>query len=123
MNQAMNNDCNTGKILHEAYELINGQRQTDYGPPAASFQRIASFWTIYLHKEISAKDVAMLMLLLKVARECSGQGTHDSLVDIAGYAALAADLSQLESAQGQCDEAPGEIATCCRSIDREHRNI
>lgn len=37
------------------------------------------------------RDVAMMMILLKVARDVSGESKRDNLVDIAGYAACAAE--------------------------------
>jgi len=35
--------------------------------------------------------VAMMMVLFKVAREVTGRGKRDNLVDIAGYAACAVE--------------------------------
>lgn len=42
----------------------------------------------------TAKDVAMMMALLKVARIRSGKGTLDCYVDLAGYAACAGELAE-----------------------------
>lgn len=83
-------------ILMKANEIIHGQRQEDYGPPDRSFDTIAKLWNIYLNTcpgnrtYITAADVAMMMVLLKVART-ENVPTEDSLVDICGYAALAAE--------------------------------
>lgn len=42
---------------------------------------------------IQPEDVAMLMALLKIARICSGTGTADSFVDLAGYAACGGEIA------------------------------
>lgn len=78
-------------ILAKAAELINGDRQKDYGPPEANFRRIAEFWSTYLGHPVSAADVAHMMVLLKVARSIIGY-KEDTEVDAAGYIALAAEL-------------------------------
>jgi hypothetical protein len=75
----------------EANDLVQGQRQNDYGHPKANFGRISGLWSIYLGMEISDHDVANLMILLKIAR---GRHTScaDNNIDIIGYAAIAEDL-------------------------------
>ena len=42
---------------------------------------------------IGAKDVAMMMALLKIARICTGTGTEDSFIDLAGYAACGGEIA------------------------------
>lgn len=56
-----------------------------------TFPTIAKLWSAYLFKPISESDVCALMILLKAARLSSGYSSADSLVDIAGYAACAAE--------------------------------
>ena len=87
-----------GDSLNEAHSIINGERQDSYGNPEDSFGLIAEYWSTYLRKEynsdhhhLRAKDVAHMMMLLKLAR-CSGQQSkRDNYIDIQGYAAIAAD--------------------------------
>jgi hypothetical protein len=84
-------------LLAEANDIINGIRQQSYGAPENSFVTIAAMWNDYrlgcMKDRLSFNDVdvAMMMILLKVART-NDMPTHDSLVDIAGYAALAQRL-------------------------------
>jgi hypothetical protein len=79
-------------ILTEADSIMNGDRANDYGEN--SLPRIAQYWSTYLSKDVTGRDVANLMILLKVARE--GHAVkRDNHVDIAGYVALA---DQLETA-------------------------
>lgn len=80
------------KVLTMAKEAVCGQRQQSYGTPENNFSLIAELWSVYLEKDISAQDVAMLMILLKTARIKSGTATDDSFVDIAGYAACGAEI-------------------------------
>lgn len=95
-----------GHILREAYDIINGERQDVYGKPEDSFALIAQFWNTYLDSmvdlrgtrddrsfsTIQPRDVAMLMVLFKLARYVR-KGDVDSLRDLAGYTGIAGDLS------------------------------
>ncbi len=88
---------NRDQCLEQAQQLINGDRKSDYGDAYLNHQRIADLWTIYLSRsaaiELSPTDVAVMMMLLKIARVMN-QHKDDSYVDICGYAALAAEMSQ-----------------------------
>ncbi|MDR1684921.1 MAG: DUF6378 domain-containing protein [Desulfovibrio sp.] len=75
----------------DAHALINGDRQNSYGSPAESFNRTAALWSAYLGRGVSAKDVAVCMALLKLAREAY-RHKPDNLLDAAGYLGLAADM-------------------------------
>ena len=82
-----------GSILDEAKEVINGERQNHYGDPEDSFALIAEYWSIYLEKNITPQDVAMMMVLFKLARE-SHQHKRDNLVDAAGYLGILGDMCE-----------------------------
>jgi hypothetical protein len=75
-------------ILDEANKIIHSDRAASYGPVEDSFERIAKYWEDYLGIAIDREDVAMMMILLKVARN-QHSFKRDNLIDIAGYAALA----------------------------------
>lgn len=83
------------EILSKAKECICGQREQDYGRPENNFRLIAKLWSEYLGYDVSAVDVSMMMVLLKVARIKNGGGTGDSFVDIAGYAACGGEIRTL----------------------------
>ncbi len=80
------------QTLNEAKKCILGDREQDYGSPEDNFTTIAKFWSDYLDKDISAQQVADMMILMKVSRIKNGGGTGDSYVDIAGYAACGNEL-------------------------------
>lgn len=84
-------------ILDQAKKCVCGQREQDYGTPESNFQLIADLWNDYLKKEqssivVDAKDVSMMMALLKIARIKNGGGSGDSFVDLAGYAACGGEI-------------------------------
>ena len=79
------------RVLEEANELINGQRQEDYGTPRQNFGVIAEMWEAYLGTDIEPRDVANMMALLKIAR-LRLANHRDSAVDGAGYLALGHEL-------------------------------
>lgn len=90
-----------GEILDTALQTINGARQDQYGNPEDNFQVIADLWNVYMQAEkkgffFGTHDVAMMMVLLKVARIRTGSGKADSYVDLCGYAALAHDMMAKE---------------------------
>lgn len=91
---------NRVEILNTAAELISGDRAATYGDATVSHQRIADLWSTYLGTPVSAVDVAMCMVLLKVSRSKGGDkpGKMDTFVDIAGYAALCAEFEAATTA-------------------------
>ena len=82
--------------IKKAIELVDGQRAIDYGDKTLNHQNIADLWNAYLGTEISAHDVAICMLLVKVAR-LKNMCTDDCYVDIAGYAGIAGEISKKET--------------------------
>ncbi len=80
-------------VLEEAHDLVNGDRQKSYGEAAESFKRIAKLWTAYRGVEFTPKDVASMMILMKVSRSVTSN-KRDNWVDIAGYAELGSKLEE-----------------------------
>lgn len=95
------------EILEAARSCVCGQREQEYGSPENNFATIAGLWVVYLRAafpqliipEISPKDVAVMMALLKAARIATGS-SPDSFVDLAGYAACAGEVA------ADCEVAP-----------------
>ena len=75
-------------VLHEAERIIYGDREKTYGHPSKNLEVTANFWGEYLGTKLSAKDVCVMMMLLKIARLRNDITHRDSLVDTIGYAAL-----------------------------------
>ena len=74
-------------ILHQAEQLITGDRNNQYGPPTQDFKRTAEMWQAYLGIPVKAHDVAALMCLLKLSRISWQPDKQDSWIDLAGYSA------------------------------------
>ena len=81
------------EILNKAAKAISGERDKHYGSPEDNFQRIADYWSMYLKGPITKTDVAMMMILLKMARIENDSTYIDNYIDIAGYAACAGEIN------------------------------
>ncbi len=91
-------------MLRHAASLVGGQRAKDYGDKTENHQRIADLWNYWLDSKfgkITAYDVAIMMLLLKVARLMHTPGHSDSHVDIAGYASIAEEISRKQEKKNE----------------------
>jgi len=86
---------NRKNCLKEAMDVVCGN-ETTYGAPENSFDEIAQRWGLRFGIEITAKQVALCMIDLKLVREDRGFGKDDNLVDIAGYAACACECRERE---------------------------
>lgn len=80
-------------LLDQAKQTVTELRQSQYGTPEDNFGCIAAMWGAYLERELSLGDVAYMMVLLKVARGKHKQTHADNWLDIAGYAACGAEVS------------------------------
>lgn len=84
---------NRTECLEEAKRIINGARQENYGNPESNFKEIAWLWNEYLDIGIEAEDVAIMMILMKIARLKNKKNHVDSWVDICGYAANGCEIT------------------------------
>jgi len=74
--------------------LVDVQRQEDYGDPVENMVLIARLWSEYLTAgettvSITATEVATMMALLKVVRLLNNVHHKDSLDDFNGYIEIA----------------------------------
>lgn len=76
-------------ILEEANNLVYGDRQKDYGHPLSDFTRTAKMWEAILGFPVSAEQVGLCMIAVKISRQVN-RPKRDNLVDAAGYAATVA---------------------------------
>jgi hypothetical protein len=85
-------------FLARAKELTAGDRNRSYGAPYTNHDRIARLWSDYLGFQLKPEQVAICMVLLKVARlmERSGSEATDTFVDLTAYSAIAGELSLIE---------------------------
>ena len=92
------------ECLDAAAKAVMTDRAREYGRPEDCFGLIAALWSRYTERDISSADVAVMMILLKIAR-IEGNPRHaDSWVDIAGYAACGAECA---SGMSGCERVGG----------------
>lgn len=80
------------EVLKEASIMLNGSRYDAYGDPVENFERIAELASILTGYKLTPKDIAMIMIAVKLSRE-TYKHKMDNLIDIAGYAQIYQDLS------------------------------
>lgn len=79
-------------LLEQADNLINGDRQKDYGDKLTNFTQIAMLFQGVLAPKllpdarITPEDVTVLMMQVKIARLSKSPDHKDSILDVAGYA-------------------------------------
>lgn len=71
-------------ILQEAQRLTTGDRQEAYGHPLDDFSKTAAMWSVIIGAPVSAEQVALCMVAVKISRELNAP-KRDNLVDGAGY--------------------------------------
>lgn len=87
-------------VLEAASKAVHAEdMEHDYGKPENNFRTIADLWSTYLEAAygedtivcLSSRDVAAMMILLKVARVATSEKA-DHWIDIAGYAACGGEI-------------------------------
>lgn len=104
MSKKSEKNSNRRDVLYEAADLVDGDRNDQYGDPIADFRATADMWTAYLRrtlgleiKNLSPHDVAAMMALLKISRIGWSPNKRDHWTDLAGYAACGWDCSLREN--------------------------
>ena len=87
------------EILVKANQLISKTRNETHGDAFKNHAEIAELWNIFLDDKlrpmanITAADVAIMMILLKISRTTQGEKFNlDNFVDMAGYSAIAGEI-------------------------------
>ncbi len=118
------------KVLKEALNCVNGEREKQYGNPEDNFKRIADLWSVYLTSlfedekvvvDIDPIDVAKMMILFKIARSNGDKDKMDNYVDTIGYAACAAEIfecsEKAEKVLKKKEELGVQLADECKDCD------
>ena len=76
-------------VLQKAKDLVTGDRNDTHGDAFNNHAEIAEFWNIFLDKKlqpmasITAEDVALMMVLMKISRNSQGKKSNiDNFIDI-----------------------------------------
>lgn len=81
-------------ICQTAADLTGGDRAKTHGDKVANHNNIATLWSAFLGVPITAQQVALMMVLLKVARTKAGTHNPDDYVDMAGYAGVSGEIAE-----------------------------
>ena len=91
-------------VLQKAKDLVTGDRNDTHGDAFNNHAEIAEFWNIFLDKKlqpmasITAEDVALMMVLMKISRNTQGKKNNlDNFIDMCGYAAIAGEINDTGS--------------------------
>ncbi len=80
-------------MLRHAASVV-AERRTIYGDPAASMATVAKRWSITLGCPITPDKVVLCLIDLKLARLGHDPKHQDSILDIAGYAAVLQEVGR-----------------------------
>ncbi len=80
------------RILDEVKNIVCKDRNNQHGEPEDVFASIAELWTWYLGKELAPADVALMMVLFKLARAKSNPFNLENPLDICGYSTILGEL-------------------------------
>jgi hypothetical protein len=84
---------NGPELLEHAADLIS-RRRREYGEPVDVFEAIAKRWSSIFRTEVSAAQVVLALIDVKLARLSSNPAHLDSQVDVAGYAACLREVTK-----------------------------
>ena len=84
---------NAEALLNEAARIVS-ERRVAYGEPASSMAAIAARWSVTLGTPVSAAQVVLCLIDLKLARLAHDPSHEDSILDVAGYAAVLREVTQ-----------------------------
>jgi hypothetical protein len=84
---------NGPELLEHAAGLVN-RRRREYGEPVDLFEQVAARWSLTLGSMVSPAQVVLCLIDLKLARLAHNPKHLDSIVDVAGYAAVLREVSR-----------------------------
>lgn len=76
------------KVLQTADSIVKANKEK-YGEPTENLAVIAKRWSSIFKQDVSEIQVILAMIDLKISRVVADQKYADSIIDIAGYSALA----------------------------------
>lgn len=86
-------------FLRHVAQVI-AERSVQYGDAGSNMLAIAKRWSATLGHEITAAQVVLCLLDLKLARLAHDPAHEDSAVDVCGYAALLAEITRTTEQEG-----------------------
>lgn len=105
-------------VLEEARRLVSEDRAQQYGSAEHNFGMTAALWSAAFGWTFGPEDVALAMVLLKAARAAANPSVRDSWVDMAGYAAIGAELVLPAARPWTPDEVDSETGVTAFTLKR-----
>jgi hypothetical protein len=92
-----NADMSPEDVAAYAARLVSDDRQHEYGHPLDNLDRAARIWEVILGAPVTAEQVALCMVGMKIARQVH-KPKADTVVDVIGYA-LTLHMVEVERAK------------------------
>lgn len=83
-----------GEMLLKHAAGVVADRRRLYGEPADLFEQVAKRWSLVLGANVTAAQVVLCLIDLKLARLTRDPAHLDSIVDVAGYAACLREVTR-----------------------------
>ena len=96
---------NKNQLLDACKVALNSRGQ-HYGKVLENHSRIAKIWSLIIGSEVTEEQVALMMVGLKVARLIETPDHQDSILDIAGYAAVMSECIEEKKTKNQTKSQP-----------------
>ena len=92
---------NKAELLDKVKELITRDRNETHGDANVQLANTAKLWEAYLQFPVTAEQVAMCMVLMKISRSDYGVFNEDDYLDLLGYGAIAGEIAFIENCKSK----------------------
>jgi hypothetical protein len=83
-----------GETMLKRAANVVAKRRKLYGDPAASMEAVARRWSITLGRPVTPAEVVLCLIDLKLTRLAHNPSHQDSILDVAGYAAVLQEVTR-----------------------------
>ena len=84
----------SGEAMLRHAATVVAERSRTYGAPAGSMELLAKRWSITLGRTVTPAQAVMCLIDLKLTRLAHDPHHQDSILDIAGYAAVLHEVTR-----------------------------
>ena len=84
----------SGEAMLRHAATVIAERSRAYGAPAGSMELLAKRWSITLGRTVTPAQAVMCLIDLKLTRLAHDPHHQDSILDIAGYAAVLHEVTR-----------------------------